>query len=539
MAGDVATWLLHSVFALSAGILLVLALRHAFRRHFGPRVAYALWLLPPATMFAVWLPAPLVDSVRVVVLDGLAHSPPTSALGPIVPPSSASSLPTWALLAWAVGVVVMSALMAGRHRRFANSLGALRRLGHRSYASDAVDGLPALVGLWRPRIVLPADFNDRYCLRERSLMIAHERAHLRRGDPWSNAGVALIQCAFWFNPLVHFAAGRLRHDQELACDAAVLSRRPGEARVYAEAMLKTRLADHCTPLACHWGTTHPLKERIQMLKLPAVSSGRRVTGTLAVACAIATLGTVAWAAQPPTDGAATSAPRVEVTLAIEVDGHESEIRGLQVGEGEEFIVESAPDQGAFSIRFVVQAQGEELYLLSAEIRDAHTDELMHSPQLVSRAGSEFGISMAGDSDRLGFAISGMIARAHGASPAVGSLQSPGPAGAPLPSYNAMTAPDQPRDAADAPLTGTVLLEVLVGADGAPLEIAVNQSSGHPALDAAASEAVEAWSFNPAISDGEPVAARVMVPMRFASADDAGEAEAIEGALDTLTVRSAE
>ena len=71
---------------------------------------------------------------------------------------------------------------------------------------------------------VPADFAARYSADEQDLIIAHERQHAARHDPAANALLALLQCAFWFNPLMHLAASRFRFDQELACDAAVMAR---------------------------------------------------------------------------------------------------------------------------------------------------------------------------------------------------------------------------------------------------------------------------------------------------------------------------
>ncbi|MBU5442685.1 hypothetical protein KQI79_11705 [Paenibacillus sp. MSJ-34] len=43
----------------------------------------------------------------------------------------------------------------------------------------------------------------------------------------------------WFNPILWYAYYRMRADQEIACDALVLSRiRPGESGAYGHAMIK-------------------------------------------------------------------------------------------------------------------------------------------------------------------------------------------------------------------------------------------------------------------------------------------------------------
>jgi len=63
--------------------------------------------------------------------------------------------------------------------------------------------------------------------------------------------------------------------------------------------------------------------------------------------------------------------------------------------------------------------------------------------------------------------------------------------------------------------GTVLLEVWVNASGAATNVKVIRGSGHRALDRSAREHVlRAWTFQPALRDGKPIAARVRVPIEF-------------------------
>jgi TonB family protein len=129
------------------------------------------------------------------------------------------------------------------------------------------------------------------------LMVAHERMHIVRGDLHANALTAALRCVFWFNPLLHLAARHFRHDQELACDLRVIARHPHARRAYGEAMLKTQLALHPLPLGCYWGS-HPLKERIAMLKQPVPSLTRWIGGAALVAVLALGVGFAAWSAQP-------------------------------------------------------------------------------------------------------------------------------------------------------------------------------------------------------------------------------------------------
>jgi len=79
--------------------------------------------------------------------------------------------------------------------------------------------------------------------------------------------------------------------------------------------------------------------------------------------------------------------------------------------------------------------------------------------------------------------------------------------APPPSYSAQMM--------RAGIEGTVLLRVLVGTDGKPLDVTIERSSGHRELDQAARRQVLGkWRFKPAMQDGQTVQAIGLVPVDF-------------------------
>ena len=301
----------------SAAILLVLALRKQLRHAFGAGIAYAAWALVPLALLAVLLPAAqapvlVVPVISMQVTNGLLVG---NEAGQAMP-----DLATWVVIAVACGALACTMWMVVQQRRFIRGLGSLTARGDGVFVAQSTEGLPAVIGLWRPRIVLPADAMHRYSAAERDLMLAHERAHVARGDLVANAAVAALRCLFWFNPLVHLAAMRFRHDQELACDQQVMRRHPDARRAYGEAMLKTQLARGVLPLGCHWAHTHPLRERIEMLKQPLHSMRRRAVGrAIAFALLLAT-GYAAWAAQPAQPSISTvPAGKIAADIALRVD----------------------------------------------------------------------------------------------------------------------------------------------------------------------------------------------------------------------------
>jgi len=294
-----------SALAACAAIVLVLALRKPLRARFGAHVAYAQWLLVPIASAVVLLPAPLVPIA--LRLMPIAATPVLVAAVPVAhSPAYNFDATLWLGVTWLLGVGVCAVLLIWQQRRFVRALGHLSALDERTVRAEAIAGCPALVGAWRPRVVLPADFEQRYTPKERELILAHERAHCARGDAQLNALAAVLRCLFWFNPLVHIAASRFRFDQELACDAAVITRFPEARRPYADAMLKTQLADLGLPAGCYWQSSHPLKERIAMLKQPLPGRTRRALGLGLTAALVFGGSYAAWAMQPAT-ASATSA----------------------------------------------------------------------------------------------------------------------------------------------------------------------------------------------------------------------------------------
>ena len=74
-------------------------------------------------------------------------------------------------------------------------------------------------------------------------------------------------------------------------------------------------------------------------------------------------------------------------------------------------------------------------------------------------------------------------------------------------------PEYSEEARKAKYQGTVLLDVVVGADGRPRNLHVLRSLGM-GLDQKAVDAVSRWRFEPALKNGRPVAVRVSIEVDF-------------------------
>ena len=107
------------------------------------------------------------------------------------------------------------------------------------------DHSPAVWGLLRPVIVLPAALAqslDASALRD---VLLHELIHIRRRDLWLNLPQALAQVIWWWNPLIWLANARIRFLREQAVDQEVmLIPREDSAPTYPETLVA--VARYCS-----------------------------------------------------------------------------------------------------------------------------------------------------------------------------------------------------------------------------------------------------------------------------------------------------
>ncbi|WHZ20787.1 MAG: Ferric siderophore transport system, periplasmic binding protein TonB [Rhodanobacteraceae bacterium] len=296
-------WPLLLVFTVA--VLVVAALRKPCRGAFGAECAFSLWLFPALAMAASLLPHAAVPMSSLPPLVVAITTLP-GATAPGVVASGADDWRLWTAVLWFIGAILTLSLAVHAQIRYRMRLRGAVWYGTASRcpvlrAADPSVG-PALVGAWRPCIVVPRDFDERYGDAERRLILAHEDMHARRRDGWWCLVAQLVAAAFWFHPLAWWALSALRRDQEFACDAGVLRKNRGQRRSYADAMLKTQSAACPLPVGCAWSPRHPLAERIAMLKQAQPGRVRRASGVV-VAGVVILLGTGgAYAVAAPATG---------------------------------------------------------------------------------------------------------------------------------------------------------------------------------------------------------------------------------------------
>ena len=187
---------------------------------------------------------------------------------------------------WAAGVTVMalralvvrrqlakilaagqapSQLIANQYREIASQLNVRRSPELRI---TNVFESPALVGLLRPRILLPAwlmESNDEQAI---NWSLRHELTHWRHGDLWLVRLRELTQIAFFFHPAAWWVGRRLEEAMEIACDRAVIAT-DADAADYAQRLyqlLDTVRNHRRHPLAAGlFATRSQIAKRLVML----------------------------------------------------------------------------------------------------------------------------------------------------------------------------------------------------------------------------------------------------------------------------------
>ena len=149
---------------------------------------------------------------------------------------------------WLLGMVGMLGYALFTTLRLRRRVSTAVRLEQGVKQSEYVK-TPFVLGLIHPTIYLPFHMESADAVH----VLAHERAHIRRGDPWWKALGFVLLAVCWFHPLMWVAYFFLCRDIEAACDEAVIRSLSREERQgYAEALLRLSMAApalHGCPLA--------------------------------------------------------------------------------------------------------------------------------------------------------------------------------------------------------------------------------------------------------------------------------------------------
>jgi beta-lactamase regulating signal transducer with metallopeptidase domain len=257
--------------ARTTAVLLVALCATTLLRRSSAATRHLVWTVALAGVLVLPLLERVVPAWRIVPVPAeLARAAPAAALvaapvaeAPVAAPAQESApVPAekridwmmWAVGIWAVGGLVLflrlaygvlriwwverrsSELADARWTSLTDGLARRLRLGRMvTLLRGEHASVPMTWGIVHPVVLLPAEADD-WTEERRTVVLAHELAHIRRWDALTQWIAHLAVAVHWYNPLVWAAARRLRQEREQACDDAVLAlgARPAE---YADHLL--------------------------------------------------------------------------------------------------------------------------------------------------------------------------------------------------------------------------------------------------------------------------------------------------------------
>jgi beta-lactamase regulating signal transducer with metallopeptidase domain len=177
-------------------------------------------------------------------------------------PLSQAATPAWGLSEailglWLGGVASTTALVAAAHWRTTRHMRRSQSVVPVELARLASDtarrlGLPrvptlvltesfgpAVCGVVRPRILLPASLVRNASRGQLATILAHELVHVRRKDLLVAWVQTAAQCVWWFHPLVWWASRAMSRERERCCDLEVVASGLCDRAEYAQCLVAT------------------------------------------------------------------------------------------------------------------------------------------------------------------------------------------------------------------------------------------------------------------------------------------------------------
>ncbi len=220
----------------------------------------------------VWLPAEPVEPPRKAqapIAIPSKHAPLTAVALETLPERtavlpaersawrlSAITWQGWLLVGWAAVVAIQIVRLVVLRRRLSALLREATPAGGQLSAAVAqvgrqlrlarlptvllvdMDCSPFVCGVLRPAIVLPRGLAESLNGDELCQVLAHELAHLKRGDLVWGWTVEIARLVYFFNPVIHYVAYRARLERELACDQMAMQHSGRGPAEYAQTLVR-------------------------------------------------------------------------------------------------------------------------------------------------------------------------------------------------------------------------------------------------------------------------------------------------------------
>ena len=252
-------WLLEATLKGSVLILAVALIDSLIRSRVDARWRHLLWVIVllrlvmpelPASSWSIFNLWPSHDPALIIArsagVERVVFAPSTGLVqrttATFGAPQSLMAI-RWIMALWLAGALFFALRILVTSVRMDRSVAKLRPAATAQGPIPVIEcdlvRTPALHGIFRPVLLLPRGFGDSFSAQELRHVMLHELWHLKRMDVAVSWLLAAAQTLHWFNPLVWFAASRIREERELSCDELALSLLEEEERVgYGRTILK-------------------------------------------------------------------------------------------------------------------------------------------------------------------------------------------------------------------------------------------------------------------------------------------------------------
>lgn len=183
------------------------------------------------------------------------------------------------MIAWIVIAAALLARLAWVHAKWRRRLADAKEIEVSALPLDAADLLrrmrirrripivesaaldsPAVWGLLRPRLIVPPGLSRRLSSEQLAWVLAHEFAHVRRGDLWVMLAQRCLQIAYFFHPAVWLANRMIDRQREYACDDLALAASQSRGRDCAGALVAV----------AEWACGRPPRPALGLFSSPSV-----------------------------------------------------------------------------------------------------------------------------------------------------------------------------------------------------------------------------------------------------------------------------
>jgi bla regulator protein BlaR1 len=294
-----ASWILTQQWLISLVLICLLFNEYKASTYLGGRVSYFMWLLIPLCLIINNLPQEVFVNNNPQIAHYLVSFNEQANI--------VSQAMSWQVI-WSFGAAIVLSLsiystiklhFSCTFTPIEASCLPIEMPSHLAVYESGKIASPMLLGIIKPRLVLPSNYQSQFTASQLQLVLEHEICHFKRFDNFTNFVAVLLLSVCWFNPLAWVGFASFRRSQEIACDHVVLANKDVLQRIeYSKALVNCAIEGQSQlNVYSNYYQRDTMFKRINMLKSYDLISQQAKIG--AALSAVILMSTVAWAQPMP------------------------------------------------------------------------------------------------------------------------------------------------------------------------------------------------------------------------------------------------